>query len=356
VDTSGEEIVKECSVIGRIRYYCAVSEKSAIILKSVTDSESQAGFTSVLPASEKKAGGCSLKDIAVVWLLKLQSWLPLSTARVLGSFLGQVLWWCKSRMATTTLINLRLCFPDMPEHERNELARQSMRESCKTLMEGGAVWLWPAKKTLDSIREIINEELLKKSVETGKGVLVISPHLGNWEVIGLYLGQCGYAPSVQLYQTPRKAVLDQLLLKARCRTGATMVNTDNKGVAALLKSLRQGAISGILPDQIPHDGGGEFAPFFGVPAFTMTLLSRLIEKTGAVVVLAYADRLENQKGPDGFRLEFREVDARLYDSNLQTSLAGLNATVEKAIMEAPHLYHWEYKRFRRQPEGVQRPY
>lgn len=296
-----------------------------------------------------------MKSRLTIWILQLQAFMSLAMARRLARGLAWCLWHSGARMVETTRTNLGLCYPQLPDEMLGSLARRSVTESCKTVMEGGAVWLWPAEKIMSCMAVEEGIELLEEAVALGKGVIILAPHYGNWEALGLWLGHCGLAPSYQLYQAPKDQRLDQFIYRARIRTGAELVPTDNKGVASLLKSLRNGGIAGILPDQVPGDSGGEFAPFFGRPALTMTLLSRLVAKTGCRVLLAWASRNETA-GKYGFSLHFRAADERLYSKDLQESLRGLNASVEDCIGTDPALYLWEYKRFRRQPKGLLPPY
>ena len=275
------------------------------------------------------------------------SLLPLGAARALGSALGGVLWYTGSRMRRTTVTNIALCLPELDETERLALARASLKQTLQTLTETGAVWLWPGERSLDLLKDVRGRELLEQAKAAGKGVIVLAPHLGNWEMVGLYLNACGLGPSYQLYQPPDDPQLDALIFKARSRMGATMVATDNKGVAELLRALRAGHIIGILPDQVPGDGGGEHVPFFGHPALTMTLLTRLQQKTGALVVAAFAERITG-----GFRLHFCLPDPAIYAPDSREALAAMNRTVEAQVRMAPAQYQWEYKRFRRLPHGM----
>jgi Kdo2-lipid IVA lauroyltransferase/acyltransferase len=295
-----------------------------------------------------------LKSRAIIFFLRLLSWLPLSWARRLGTSIAHLLWLGKGTTVKVTLRNLEICMPELDEQARVALARDSIIETAKTAAEVGAVWLWPAGKVLARI-QTRGLDLLREAHAQGKGVIVIGPHLGNWEVLGLYLNTCGIGQSVQLFQAPRRQALDQLIYNARSRAGAKMVATDGRGVTQLLKSLREGLVCGILPDQVPPESGGEFAPFFGRPALTMTLLSKLVSKTGCAAILGYARRTEAQ-GQAGWEVVFKPADPRLFAQDLQTSLAGLNATIEDAVRDEPALYQWEYKRFKRQPEGIGRPY
>ena len=292
-----------------------------------------------------------MKEAALIVFLRLLALLPLSAARGCGRLLGALAHWSGSRMRRTTDTNLALCFPALSPAARTHLAKTSLAHTFQAICETGAVWLWPAARTLDLVSDVEGLGLLQAAKAEGKGVLVLAPHLGNWEIFGLYLNVCGCGQSSQLYQAPHSPALDKLIFAARSRAGARMVNTDNKGVAELLKALRAGEIVGILPDQVPPAGSGEFAPFLGVPALTMTLFTRLQQKTGARVVIGYARR-----EAAGFRVVFRAPDPEIYAADPAQSLAALNRSIELVVNEAPAQYQWEYKRFKRQPDGKPSPY
>lgn len=295
-----------------------------------------------------------MKARLVVVLLHLLSLLPLRVARAIGVLLGDLCWLSKRRMARTTAINIELCFPGLSTVERSTLARQSLRHTFMTAAESGAIWLWPAARTLGLIHRVEGLELLQQAQAHGRGVVVLAPHLGNWEVFGLYLNACGCGQSSQLYQAPDSPQLDALIKQARSRAGARMVATDTKGVGELLQALRRGELVGILPDQVPPNSGGEFAPLFGVPALTMTLACRLQQKTGARIVMGFAQR---EAGPNpGFTIVFQAPVSETYAKHIPEALAGMNHSIETLMAETPEQYQWEYKRFKRQPEGRQRPY
>jgi KDO2-lipid IV(A) lauroyltransferase len=292
-----------------------------------------------------------MKSTLILATLRLLSRLPLRWQRRVGSLCAGIAFMAGTRMARTTLTNLALCFPELDESQRHQLARASLNHTFQTICEAGGMWLWPAERTLGGIERVEGLQLLRDAVTEGNGVLVIAPHLGNWELFGLYLNSCGCGQSYQLFQPPDDPRLGKLIFEARSRAGANMVATDKQGVAQLLRALKAGEIVGILPDQVPPVGSGDFAPFFGVPALTMTLLTRLQQKTGARVLGGVARRT-----PRGFEIVISAPDAAVYAADPHTALAGLNATVEAMVRHSPAQYQWEYKRFKRQPPGRQAPY
>ena len=290
-----------------------------------------------------------MKTKISIAFIKLMSLFSLKTARKVGKLVGFCAYLVNSRSYKTSLCNLQLCFPDLSEKERRDLARLSLINTGMALAESGPVWLWPAERILDAIVDVEGAELLQKARDLGKGVIILGPHHGNWELMGLYLSSLGKCS--QLYQAPRNTELNALLYLARSRANAKMYPADARGVAAVLGALKKGEMTGILPDQVPIPGAGDFAPFFGNDAYTMTLVSRLLQKTGAIALLAYAKRTET-----GFRVIIKQANTDIYAKHMPKSLAGLNKTVEMAVKDAPEQYQWEYKRFRYQPEGRQEPY
>jgi KDO2-lipid IV(A) lauroyltransferase len=154
---------------------------------------------------------------------------------------------------------------------------------------------------------------------------------------------------VCMYRPPRQQSFDAIIRDSRQRTGTRVVPTDAQGIKALFQSLKQGEVVGILPDQDPRDAGSAvFAPFFGVQANTMTLISRLAAKTGAAVIFTFAERLPSGQG---FRLHLMPAPPQIADPDPQRAAAALNAGVEACVRMAPAQYQWSYKRFRSRPAG-----
>lgn len=291
-----------------------------------------------------------MTDWLVLRLIKLMAVLPLSVNRALGACVGQLLWLCNSRARQVTLKNLQLCFPELGDAQVRALARQSLMETSKTGAEAGAIWHRDYAWLQSKMVEVEGEELLRRELAVGKGLLVLAPHHGNWEVVAPYLANI--APLTAMYQPLKSAAMDKLILSGRSKLNISMAPTNRKGVMMLLKALKQGTIVGILPDQVPdRDAAGGVAPFFGQPALTIGLIHGLIQRTGCRVVSVFAQRVRG-----GFKMVVLDVDPAIHSENEITSLAGMNASVEACVRRAPTQYQWEYKRFRRLPEGYPRHY
>lgn len=291
-----------------------------------------------------------MKDRLSLFLFKLISRLPLAWGRALGGLVGLLMWWSKGREARVTLINLQLCFGHLSEAERRTLARKSLQETARTAAEAGAIWRnsWPWLQR--HILEVDGEDLLRERLAQGRGLLVLAPHHGNWEVVAPWLASI--APLTAMYQPLKNSGLDALVLAGRSKLNTTMAPTNRRGVMMLLKALQAGTIVGILPDQVPdREAAGGVAPFFGQPALTIGLIHGLIQRTGCAVVSVFAERI-----PGGFRMRVLEVDEAIYAADEAASLAGLNASVERCVAFSPEQYQWEYKRFRRLPPPLPRHY
>lgn len=280
--------------------------------------------------------------------LSLLANLPLPWLHRLGAVVGQLLVWIPNRQRRNALINLQLCFPQLPEKERLFLRNRSLREFGKAILELGVLWMHPADRTLALIREVIGGEHLERV--DGRGLIVLSPHLGAWELAGLYLASRG--PATSMYRP--QGELDPMILGARQRNGARLVPARPSGIRQMLLGLRAGEYVGILPDQEPKsDKAAVFAPLFGVPAYTMLLVNRLARKSGASAVFLFAERLPQGRG---FRMHCLPAPPAVAAEDPVAAASALNQGLEACIQIAPEQYQWTYKRFRNRPEGYEKPY
>lgn len=287
----------------------------------------------------------------LIRLIRLLSKLSLRAAQRLGRALGTLASWLPNRSRRVTEINLQLCFPELDAAQRRQLVRDSLRHTGQVALEIPLVWEWPVPRCLDLIREIEGEELLAEARASGKGLLLLAPHLGNWELCGLYFST-RYRMAA-LYSPPSLPGFEDYMTAQRGREGSELVPGDRRGLARLIGLLREGEIAGILPDQSPTATGSAFAPFFGVEVRTMTLVSKLLQKSGATPLMTWCQRLPDGSG---FRLVVRRCVEGMADPDPVVATTALNRSVEACVREAVAQYQWEYKRFRHRPPGQPNPY
>lgn len=290
----------------------------------------------------------TVKDGVARGLMHLVSRLPLSAIHRLGSWVGWVFDHWPNRQRRNALINIGLCLPGLTRGEQIELRAANLREFGKTYLEIAYLWLRPSSEVLSRVREVRGVEHLRR--EDGRGLIVLSPHIGAWELAGMYLSTHG--PTAIFYK-PQK-YLDDMIQTARARGGAELAPITAKGIRVLVQALERGDFVGILPDQEPKaDKGAVFAPLFGVPAFTMLLVNRLARRTGAPVVFLFAERLADA---EGFRVHCIPAPAGIDSDDDVVAATALNLGIERCVMTCPEQYVWPYKRFRRRPAGAPKVY
>lgn len=292
-----------------------------------------------------------LKFWVLLAVMRMLALLPWSLLDALGAALGYGFWRTDSRERRIARTNIDYCLPDWPSARRAELERAAMIHFGRIALEIAKVWFGSRAVFDRSIVAVEGEELMTAAAAEGRGVLLLAPHHGNWEVLGSYLGR--NHPFTAMYLPARDDAVDGVIRIARTQSGGAIAAANNSGVRAVLKALKQGGVVGMLPDQVPKQAGAEFAPFFGQPALTMTLAANLLQKTGARAVFGCAFRADAGRG---FRIAFRAADPEIYSADLAASLAALNRGVEALILERPEQYQWQYKRFKTQPEGMPRLY
>lgn len=246
--------------------------------------------------------------------------------------------------------NLELAYPELLPSQRLDLQRKVLRTTARQALETLRFWTRPPAENLQRLRERHGQALYDAALGSGRGVIVVAPHFGNWELLNQWLSSRG--PIAIVYAPPDSAVGDAFLLQVRSADNIRQVRAEGPAVRQLWKVLKEGGAVGILPDQQPKQGDGEFAPFFGVQALTMTLVSRLAERTGATVVLAWCERI----GPDlDFALHVEPAPATMADPDLAVATHALNAAVERIARRDPAQYQWTYKRYGARPPGSGEP-
>ena len=269
--------------------------------------------------------------------------LPRPLLQWLGRLLGQTHFLLNTRSARVTRINIDLCFPDLPAADRRQLVKASLKATGMTLFETPAVWLGKTSRLQGWITEIHNESLLLEALAAGRGLIVLLPHIGNWELFNFYFKRYAddHGPMTALYQPPKQEVMDGMVRQVRQQHGNQVAATDSAGLRKLYATLKEGGTVVVLPDQVP--ARGDLAPFFGQPALTDTLTSRLAARTGAKILSSAVIRK-----PDGrFAVHLDQASQQ----GLITP-ALINQLVEQAVNLAPAQYQWEYKRFKQRGDDV----
>ena len=278
----------------------------------------------------------------LLWLLSL---MPAGMPYWLSSK-GAGLWMRLSPVKRhTTERNLERCFPDMPAGERAQIARKSFVHYLCSILETGHNWYWPVEKLQAQCIEFVNEKLVVDALNSGRGLVVLAPHFGAWEYLGMYLQR--FPDIAILYKPPANPQLEKALLDRRKRGGAQMIAATGAGIRKLYAHVKAGHGAGVLPDQQPSRGQGRFVPFFGNMALTGVLAPRLIHRTNCLVLACVCERLEGGR----FRVHTLPVDDAIHSDDIDVSLAEVNRSIERCITIDPPQYLWSYRRFKKRPEG-----
>ena len=280
-----------------------------------------------------------------ILFLRLLSFLPLPVLHGLGIMLGWTIWLASGSNRAQLNKNL-LQSGLLASHPK--LLRQVIRENGKGLVELAAIWLRPQQKVVRLVREIVGWENFQAALKSGKGVVVVAPHIGCFEIINLYIA--ARYPFTSMYRPARQERVDRLMLIGRERGHAKLVPTDLSGVKSLLGALKRGETIGVLPDQVASKGDGVWAPFFGRWAYTPTMTVRLIQSTGATPFMVYAERLSWGRG---YRIHFEPLSSPLPKDRAEAA-AALNHEVERIVRKLPSQYMWSYNRYKK-PGGAEPP-
>lgn len=287
-----------------------------------------------------------LKGLLVRGIIVGAARLPFTMAQKIGAFLGHALALLNTKLKKTITVNIALCFPQKSREEQAALVKKILIETGKTALEMPAFWTWNTSQVLPLVKKVSGEEAVKQAVAQGNGCIFLGPHLGAWELVNLYLSP--RYNMVTLYRPPRIKELDSIIRQARERLGTVMMPTTPAGVKALYKALINKKAIGLLPDQDPGQGGGQFIPFFGIQTWTMSLVAKLASKSEAPVFFVYAERLPTGQG---FHIHFVPASQAIHDVDPITSLNAMNDGIEQCARAIPSQYQWSYKRFKTRPEG-----
>ena len=270
--------------------------------------------------------------------------LPLGALRRLGGLAGRLVHASNGREAKVARRNLELIAPELSVAQRETRVGEILRATGSNALETLRVWTRSRAANLKLVRRVHGEELLTRTLAEGRGLIIAAPHYGNWELLIEYLAS--YAPFSLVYRVPEKPAGDVFLRLARGGANVQLVPAETNAMRPLFRALKAGEIVGITPDQQPKFGGGEFAPFFGKSALTLSLIPKLAERSGAPVLFAYAEPV-----PGGFEIHFEEAPDNIASADLREATAAMNQRVESIARRDLRQYQWTYKRYTLRPPG-----
>ena len=268
---------------------------------------------------------------------KLLSSLPLSVLHRMGALLGRLTYALSGQYAARMRENLLQAGFSLDAERGRRLLSASIAEAGKGIMELPWVWGRSYEEVLSRVLACRGLQHVQAAQASGKGIIYLTPHLGCFEMCALYLAQ--QAPITVLYRQPRLLWLEGVMRRGRERGQARLAKADLSGVRLMYKALKRGEAIGLLPDQVPSQGEGEWANFFGRPAYTMTLVGRLAQSSDATVVLVSAERVA---GGAGYVIHFEPL---LLDYSLSVPQQ-INTALEKMIRAYPAQYLWSYNRYK----------
>jgi len=292
-----------------------------------------------------------LKGAIVVGSLRLFARLPWRMVQGLGSMIGWLMWKLPNRSRDVARINLHKCFLELSPAELDALLGRTLRETGMTFTESACAWIWPAEKTLKLVREVEGLDVLQAALASGKGVVGITSHLGNWEVLNhFYCAQC---KPIIFYRPPKLKAVDDLLRQQRVQLGNRVAPSTREGILSVIKEVRRGGAVGIPADPEPSEGSGIFVPFFATQALTSKFVPGMLAGGKAVGVFLHALRLEDGSG---YKVVLEAAPEGMYSEDAETGVAAMSAMIEKYVRAYPSQYMWTMKRFKKRPAGEKRWY
>jgi Kdo2-lipid IVA lauroyltransferase/acyltransferase len=263
------------------------------------------------------------------FLFRLLAHLPLPLLHNLGALAG----WLAYLLSPAYRRHLR---QNMAQAGVSAVGSEAIAEAGKALIELPKLWLRPQDEVIHRVVRVSGWEQVEQAWQAGRGILFLTPHLGCFEITAQYYAK--HRPMTVLYRRPRQAWLGPIIERGR-GANLKLAPADVSGVKKLLRALKAGEAVGMLPDQAPKEGEGVWAPFFGRPAYTMTLAARLAQ-TDATVLFAYAERLPYGAG---YHLKLFAPTGDV------TTPAAINREIERLVMMCPQQYLWGYNRYKGRP-------
>lgn len=279
------------------------------------------------------------------WLFRCLSHLPLALLHALGAILGWIVYLASGVYRRRFKANVAQAGLRWAE------ARPAIAAAGRMAAELPWLWVGTKGRPLGDKLRWDGGELIAAALEHKRGLVMLTPHMGCFEICAQAIAErftTPAAPITVLYRPARQASLRDVMAGSRERPGLATAPASLAGVRQMIRALRRGEVIGLLPDQVPPDGLGVWAPFFGKPAYTMTLAARLVQQTGAALLLIWGERLP---GGAGFVVHVLPAPEIPKTASNEAAAATVNAAMEQVIRRAPGQYLWGYHRYK-EPRGL----
>lgn len=285
----------------------------------------------------------SYGTVGVLWLLH---WLPVPALRTLGWLLGRVLYALGRERRNVALSNLRLCFPELTENERERLAQRHFVAFARAFLDRTLLW-WAPRQRLERVIRLSGREHLQ--TDDDQPTILLAPHFVGLDAGGAIMTMA--TPLVSVYSTQKTPLFNAVLLAGRLRFNFPLLLSRQDGMRKAVKAMRGGYPFYYLPDMDFGARDALFLPFFGVSAATITGVSRLARLTGARIVPCVARMV-----PDGYEVELQAAWHDYPGVSIETDTLRMNQYIEEQVRRMPEQYFWLHKRFKTRPPGEARIY
>lgn len=289
----------------------------------------------------------SLLAVALLWLAHF---LPLTILAPLGERLGLLLHRFGKSRRRVAEINIDLCFPELPQKDRQQLVKNHFRLLGRSMLERGILW-WGSRQRINRLVHVIGEEKIHAERAAGRPVILLAPHFLGLDAGGVAITM--RFDIVSIYSTQTNPVFNRVLLAGRSRFGDQLLLSREDGVRSTVKAMKAGRPFYYLPDLNPRRRDAVFVPFFGIPTATITGLPRLAKAAGAVVLPCITRMLP---GNAGYEVSIGDAWDAFPGTDPVADAARMNAWIESEIRNMPSQYYWVHRRFKTRPRGLPRPY
>ncbi|MBP0047200.1 LpxL/LpxP family Kdo(2)-lipid IV(A) lauroyl/palmitoleoyl acyltransferase [Marinobacterium sp. AK62] len=278
-----------------------------------------------------------------IGLLRLLNHLPWRWQISLGRILGHIIYYLSSHRRHVTRVNIRLCFPELDTRAQARMVRQVFVNNGIGLFETAMAW-WTPRERLDMKVTLKGREHLDAALAQGKGVVLLGAHFSTLDLGGLLFSN--FYPVDAMYRRHNNPLLERIITRGRQRFFDLVIERSN--IRTVLKALRQNHIVWYAPDQDFGHRHSVYAPFFGVPAATITATSRMVKLNGSPILMLAQHRLPDYSG---YELELFPIITSFPSGDEEADAKRVNQEIERAIRKDPAQYMWVHRRFKTHPQG-----